>query len=141
MILVVSIILIAGVLAFVLLVRPNAVPEAVPGSPVAHLEERRAAIYENLRDLNFEYRLGKLSDADYQKTKIAMQRELAVVLADIDRVLGAQPEPPPPPPPPARPAPKVEKPVGFVCPHCNARFDKPMKFCGECGQPMGEGGA
>ena len=25
----------------------------------------------------------------------------------------------------------------LVCPHCQTRMDKPMKFCGECGKPMG----
>jgi hypothetical protein len=24
----------------------------------------------------------------------------------------------------------------FTCPHCNARFEKELKFCGECGKPM-----
>jgi membrane protease subunit (stomatin/prohibitin family) len=24
----------------------------------------------------------------------------------------------------------------FVCPHCNAKFEKAMKFCGECGKAM-----
>ena len=41
-------------------------PEPEPVSPFQHLDERKAAIYENLRDLQFEYRVGKLSDADYQ---------------------------------------------------------------------------
>ena len=57
---------------------------APPVSPTAHLEERKAQIYENLRDLQFEFRVGKLSDADYQKTKVDLQRELARVLAEID---------------------------------------------------------
>jgi rRNA maturation endonuclease Nob1 len=25
---------------------------------------------------------------------------------------------------------------GTVCPHCDAHFPKPMKFCGECGKAM-----
>ncbi len=119
-----------GTILFTLFVRAQDVPEAPPVSPTAHLEERKAQIYENLRDLQFEFRLGKLSDDDYQKTKIDLQRELAKVLAEIDAI-----QPPAPPKPAREPAAKA-KPDGVICPHCNAKFDKPMKFCGECGKAM-----
>ena len=64
---------------------PSDLPAPEPVSPFQHLDERKAAIYENLRDLQFEYRVGKLSDADYQTTKKDLQKELAGVLAEIDR--------------------------------------------------------
>ena len=127
----VSILLLAGVLAFVLLVRPKDLPEAPPPSPTQHLEERKAAIYENLRDLNFEYRLGKLSDEDYQKAKTGLQQELAKVMAAIDDVLKHKPAAATKPA--AAPAPAAKP---HVCPHCGAGFDHAMKFCGECGKPM-----
>ena len=60
-------------IAFILSVRPNDLPAAEPESPFRHLDERKAAIYENLRDLQFEYRVGKLSDGDYQATKRDLQ--------------------------------------------------------------------
>ena len=127
-------ILTAGVLLFILGVRPKDLPEPLPVSPFQHLDERKAAIYENLRDLQFEYRVGKLSDADYQQTKKDLQKELAQVLAEVDRVreqLGAGPAKAVVPAP-AAPA----KPAKFVCPTCNAEFEKDLKFCGECGKPM-----
>lgn len=129
-----SIILTVGVLAFVLFVRPQDLPRDEATSPVQHLEDRKATIYDNLRDLNFEYRLGKLSDADYNKTKVTLQNELAGVLAEIDRILKNAPAP-------AKSASaKPAKPAAdlLVCPHCGAKFDKPMKFCGECGKNMTE---
>src|SRR5215469_7196314 len=76
------------VIAFILGVRPKDLPVPEPESPFAHLDERKAAIYENLRDLQFEYRLGKLSDEDYQTTKKDLQKELAQVLAEVDRLRG-----------------------------------------------------
>src|SRR3954454_11681198 len=82
------------VIVFLLGVRPKDLPEPEPVSPFQHLDERKAAIYENLRDLQFEYRVGKLSDDDYQQTKKDLQKELAQVLAEVDRVreqLGARP--------------------------------------------------
>ena len=129
------------VIVFVLGVRPKDLPEPEPVSPFAHLDERKAAIYDNLRDLQFEYRVGKLSDNDYQLTKKDLQKELASVMAEVDRVKlqlqGSRPAPTPsaPPPPKAKPAPEPE-PDPRTCPHCSARFDVELKFCGECGKPM-----
>jgi len=119
-------------IAFILGVRPKDIPEPEPVSPFQHLDERKAAIYENLRDLQFEYRVGKLSDADYQTTKRDLQKELAAVLAEVDRIRVGQP---------VRPVSGVAelpraKPDPLVCPHCHAKFQTLLKFCGECGKPM-----
>ena len=133
MVLVAAVLLTAGTIVFTLLVRVRDIPEAPVVSPTAHLEQRNAQIYENLRDLQFEFRVGKLSDADYQKTKLDLQRELAKVLAEIDsmgpavKVKAAAA--------PATPGAKP-KPDGKKCPHCGATFAQPLKFCGECGKAM-----
>ncbi len=125
-----------GVIAFVLVVGPRNIPAPEPVSPVAHLDERKAAIYDGLRDLQFEYRVGKLSDEDYQNTKLALQKELAAVMAETDRIRSgaAAPAPPPAKPMPA-PVPR------FVCPSCGTAFPAALKFCGECGKPMKAGDA
>jgi hypothetical protein len=52
----------------------------------AFLRERKDAVYENLRDLNFEYNAGKLPDADYQSLKASLEDEAATFLAEIDRL-------------------------------------------------------
>ncbi|MEO7649820.1 MAG: hypothetical protein ABIZ80_05090 [Bryobacteraceae bacterium] len=119
-----------GVLVFILAVRAKDLPEPQPVSPFQHLDERKASIYENLRDLQFEYRVGKLSDQDYQQTKLDLQKELALVMAEVDRVKSTLGQPVTA----AKPAPK--KPTGFVCPSCRAEFPTALKFCGECGKPM-----
>jgi len=114
---------------YILFVRDKDIPEPIPVSPVQHLEDRKQAIYENLRDLQFEFRLGKLSDEDYAQTKQALQRELATVLAETESTLNrlgltaarAKPFP---------------KPSGTTCPHCKATVPQPMKFCGECGKAI-----
>jgi hypothetical protein len=53
---------------------------------VGYLRERKDAVYENLRDLNFEYRAGKLPDADYRSLKASLQDEAATLLAEIARL-------------------------------------------------------
>ncbi len=136
MIIAVTCLVAIAVIAFILTVRPKDLPEPEPPSPFAHLDERKAAIYENLRDLQFEYRLGKLSDADYQTTKRDLQKELAAVLAEVDRLKNGMPaaEVATVAPKPKAAAAKV--PSGFVCDACGAKFEKELKFCGECGKPM-----
>src|SRR5229473_6554865 len=130
-------ILTIGVLVFILSVRTKDLPAPEPISPFQHLDERKAAIYENLRDLQFEYRLGKLSDQDYQQTKLDLQRELAGVMAEIDRVKAeiAAGKIPALAPELVK-APVTRTAATYICPSCKAEFDKPLKFCGECGKPM-----
>lgn len=50
---------------------------------LSYLRERKEAIYENLRDLNFEYKAGKLPDADYHSIKGSLEDEAAAVLSEI----------------------------------------------------------
>ena len=52
----------------------------------SYLRERKDAVYENLRDLNFEYSAGKLPDTDYQSLKSSLQNEAATLLAEIARL-------------------------------------------------------
>jgi hypothetical protein len=123
----VALLLALGAMFYTLFVRQRDIPDPLPVSPIQHLEDRKYAIYDNLRDLQFEYRLGKLSDDDYQQTKQALQRELAIVLAETEETvkrLGLMT---------AKPKRKQQ---GNVCPHCRATFAQNLKFCGECGKAM-----
>ena len=137
MIIAIACVLAIVVIVFVLGVRPKDLPEPEPLSPFAHLDERKAAIYDNLRDLQFEYRVGKLSDDDYQLTKKDLQKELAGVMAEVDRVKlqleAGRGQAPPARAPKPKPAPGPDP---LTCPHCSARFEQELKFCGECGKPM-----
>jgi hypothetical protein len=144
MLLIFSVVLVLGAVVFTLMIRPSDLPKPEPVLPWQHLEERKARIYENLRDLQFEFRVGKLSDEDYQRTKQSLQRELAQTMAEIDGMKAQAPAAP------ASTAASKKKAAAatagqsttpqkeFVCPHCKAKFDKPMKFCGECGKAMEE---
>ncbi len=134
------IVVVAATVFFTLFVRVKDIPAPEPVSPTRHLEERKAAIYENLRDLQFEYRVGKLSDTDYQQTKVSLQKELAGVIGEIDRfstapVVKAKPAVKSKAPGAAAKAPEAPA-AAISCPHCGAQFQKPMKFCGECGKAM-----
>jgi hypothetical protein len=53
---------------------------------LSYLRERKEAVYENLRDLNFEYKAGKFPDTDYQAMKTSLEEEAAAILAEIARL-------------------------------------------------------
>jgi hypothetical protein len=53
---------------------------------LGYLRERKEAVYENLRDLNFEYKAGKVPDADYQSMRTALEEEAAAIMAEIARL-------------------------------------------------------
>ncbi len=49
-----------------------------------YLSERKDVIYDNLRDLNFEYRAGKFPEEDYQRQRESLEAEAAHVLDEMD---------------------------------------------------------
>ena len=49
-----------------------------------YLRERRDVIYDNLRDLQFEYLAGKHPDPDYALQRAHLEDEAAGVLAEMD---------------------------------------------------------
>ena len=66
------------------------IPEGLIAGPeqtrVAFLRERKDAVYENLRDLNFEYKAGKVPDVDYRTMKNSLEEEAAGILAEIAQI-------------------------------------------------------
>jgi hypothetical protein len=75
---------------FIFYIQPDASDLAPHRTKLDQLMERRDTIYDNLRDLRFEYRSGKYSESDYEAMKISMESEAAMVLAEIDQVTEAQ---------------------------------------------------
>ena len=71
------------------------IPDALAAGPeqtrVAFLNERKDAVYENLRDLNFEYKAGKVPDRDYQTMKASLEDEAAGILAEIAKLESGAP--------------------------------------------------
>ena len=51
---------------------------------VDYLLERKEVIYENLRDLSFEFQAGKYPEADYMQQRVGLEDEAALVIAEIE---------------------------------------------------------
>jgi len=58
---------------------------------LGYLRERKESVYENLRDLNFEYKAGKVPDADYESLRASLEEEAAAIMAEIARLEQAAP--------------------------------------------------
>ena len=51
-----------------------------------YLLERKEQLYENLRDLNFEYRAGKYPEEDFVTQRAQLENETALLMAEIDHL-------------------------------------------------------
>ncbi len=119
-----------------LLLTEGGAQEALPVdvTPLADLKRRRLVVYENLKDLEFEYQAGKIAPEDYQALRenylgeaaqlmVASQEEQTSLKGGlIERVVAAQ-----------RAQRKARPSDEYVCPKCGFENPLPVKFCGECG--------
>jgi len=52
----------------------------------AYLYERKEVVYENLRDLSFEFKSGKFTQTDYEGMRSGIEAEAARILAEIEKL-------------------------------------------------------
>jgi len=81
------IVLLIACFAYVFWPQPRLAAE-VEKTRLDYLRERKDVIYDNLRDLNFEYRAGKYPEEDYAAQRSSLEAEAATVLAEIDSLGG-----------------------------------------------------
>jgi hypothetical protein len=77
-------------LIFIFFIQPDASDLAPQRTQLDQLLERRDTIYDNLRDLRFEFRSGKYAEGDFEAMKNSLENEAALVLAEIDTVTESQ---------------------------------------------------
>jgi hypothetical protein len=80
----------AATMIFIFYIQPDASDLAPRRTKLDQLLERRDSIYDNLRDLRFEFRSGKYSEGDFEAMKVSLENEAALVLAEIDQVTESQ---------------------------------------------------
>jgi len=51
---------------------------------VDYLRERKETVYDNLRDLSFEYKSGKYPEEDYAAQRLALENEAAGIMTEIE---------------------------------------------------------
>jgi hypothetical protein len=81
------IVLVVACFAYVFWPQPKLTAE-VEKTRLDYLRERKEVIYDNLRDLNFEYRAGKYPEEDYAAQRTSLEAEAANVMAEIEALGG-----------------------------------------------------
>jgi hypothetical protein len=78
--------LFAALLFFYVFYQPGDVDAVEEKTRLMYLQERKDATYENLRDLSFEHKAGKLSESDYAVQRALLEDEAAAILAEMDGI-------------------------------------------------------
>jgi len=107
-------------------------------TPFADLKRRRLVVYENLKDLEFEFQAGKIARQDYESLRQNYLGEAATLMADAQAAEQARES-----------EALIEHEVAsrrvrrnrrpaeeYTCPRCGFENPLPVKFCGECGSPI-----
>jgi predicted nuclease with TOPRIM domain len=81
----------AGVLLLIALLVYTFWPENVFASQgektrLDYLLERKEQLYENLRDLNFEFRAGKYPEEEFEAQRAQLENETARLLVEIEHL-------------------------------------------------------
>jgi DNA-directed RNA polymerase subunit M/transcription elongation factor TFIIS len=106
---------------------------------VSDLKRRRLVVYDNIKDLEFEYQSGKIAKGDYEALRANYFGEATALMvatreaeqlkendALIEREIAAR-----------RAQRKVQQPKpDYTCKACGYENPVPVKFCGECGAAM-----
>ncbi|HYL61596.1 MAG TPA: hypothetical protein VE077_03165 [Candidatus Methylomirabilis sp.] len=75
---------------FIFYIQPDASDLAPHRSRLDQLLERRDTVYDNLRDLRFEFRSGKYAEHDYEAMKATLENEAALAIAEIEQITESQ---------------------------------------------------
>ena len=142
MLVIVCALLAMGAIGFTLVVRERDIPPAPVENPeLKHQEASRQVLYENLKDLQFEYHQGKLSDEDYQSLKAGFLYDLAAVMDSIERLQavkgpGAKPAVHSGTKEKSKPRSEAASSGEIPCPSCATSNPSSNRFCGKCGTTL-----
>ncbi len=109
--------------------------DSVGDEKLQELYSKRDTTYSMLKELEFDFQSGTLTDDDYQSLETRYKRKAISILRDIDgseRGTGVEEE--------------IEKQVlelrrgkGRFCPQCGARWQEGDHFCSHCGTSLSQG--
>jgi hypothetical protein len=86
-------VLMTAALFFYVFSLPSQVEAGEEKTRLTFLRERKETLYENLRDLNFEFKAGKLPESDYEGMRASLEDEAAALLAEIEALENQAPQP------------------------------------------------
>ena len=86
-IIIAPLLLLIGCFAYIFWPQPK-LDAVIEKTRLDYLRERKEVVYDNLRDLNFEYKAGKYPEDDFSKQRNSLESEAAKVLAEMDTLGG-----------------------------------------------------
>jgi hypothetical protein len=122
--------------------RSNPDIELLAETELDHLLDRKAVVYSNLKDLEFEYKMGRLSDADFKQLEAGYKNDAAIILQRLDQLDASE-----------NLDQAIEKDIAerkarlyassskgtqdsFRCPSCFAEIIAGKKYCPDCGRRL-----
>lgn len=100
-------------------------------TPLHHLLSRKDSIYAAMRELEFDYNTGKLSDDDYESLQSKFTSEAAGVLEEIDVMSGKTKTKTS-----GKSAALDDAAASNKCAACGFELDEGNKFCAGCGADL-----
>ena len=102
---------------------------------IQELYSRRDTTYSTLKELEFDFQSGTLTEDDYRELEARYKRKAISILKDIDSLekgTGVEEE--------------IEKQVqelrqskGRFCPQCGTGYQEGDRFCSQCGKVLSQG--
>ena len=116
--------------------------ELVAETELDRLLDRKTIVYGNLSDLEFEYKMGRLSDSDFQQLGARYKNEAAGILQNLDKLSAS-----------GNLDEEIEKDIAArkvkrqasrskpvqdtpLCPSCGAKVLAGKKYCADCGHRL-----
>ena len=88
-----------------------------------YLTDRKTAIYRNIKELEFEYKMGRLAESDFQRLEAEHKNEAVEILQKLDALNVTLITP------------KTDTETN-TCPYCGAKTISGKKFCADCGAKL-----
>ena len=136
--LLIMILILVGIVAFItqplLRKKPDMVLENYyEETPLHELLGRKDALYQSIKDLEFDFKTAKLSEEDYTDLRAKLENEAVALLKRIDKAQAGAKKPSISSI--SRPA-KKTKASAAICPECGAANETGAKFCVGCGSRL-----
>jgi len=94
------------------------------------LEQEKALVLRAIKDLDFDYGMKKVSEADYTDMLERLRARALLLMQQLERA-------PAVPAPAAARADKTRRAVATPCTRCGTRNEPDAKFCKQCGDRLG----
>lgn len=120
---------------------------------IEELVARKSVLLQGLKDIEFDYETGKLSEEDYERLREKNERQAVQVMRKLDdlrgdvdldeaidsaleRRLQERARTVPADRSAETPDPEQETPATIECPECGKRLEAEARFCSRCGRPL-----